>query len=70
MKKIIAGFRRALMLIGWVQLNLLLGLLYFLFLTPYALLLRLVFRVKFLPSGGWSKSESAALSLDKMRRSF
>ncbi len=61
---------RLLTILGWIQLNLLLGLLFFLVLTPYALFLRVVFRMKFLPSGSWSPVEKAATSLDSMRRSY
>lgn len=70
MKKISSLFWRVLKIIGRVQLNLMLGLFYFLVLTPYAVLLRLVFRLKFLPQGTWVTVEDQSLSLEKLRRSF
>ena len=56
--------------IGNFQLQVLLGLLFFGLLTPYALLLRGLFRARLLPPGEWQEVEAPTLTLEQMRRSF
>jgi hypothetical protein len=65
-----AVFRRLLNRLGWVQLNVILGLIYFVIMTPYALVLRMLFRMKFLPESSWRPVEGGSSRLDNMRRSY
>jgi hypothetical protein len=62
------GVKRLLLQLGHVQAQIILFLLFWLIITPYAIILRVV-KYKFLPESGWVSTEGRQ-SLEKMRRMF
>jgi len=56
--------------VGHIQTQILLGVLFFLILTPYALMLRLFLRKRFLGCGEWQEVNEPSATLEQMRRSF
>jgi len=64
--KAIQGFK----LLGWLQLNVILGVIYFLVLTPYAWGIRWFFRMTFLTGGTWQPVDASRDDLEALRRSY
>ena len=62
-------FKRIMVRIGNFQAQLLLTLMFVLFLAPYALLLRLFGQAR-LPEGRWRNVEKKGSDLDSLRRTF